>query len=173
VSASASELRRDFDASFARARAAQKEEPERFLTVESSGQACAFRVREVAGLLPAKDLVPLPVGNSAPLGLWGLCGVRGVLVPVFSLAELLGEARPADPTPHWLVLCGRAGDGVLGPVALGASGFGGYVEASRSAVHATAAGTGSGHVREVLEVAGVLHNIVSVQSLVRAIRKEK
>jgi chemotaxis signal transduction protein len=128
-------------------------------------------------LLPAKDIVPLPVGSAAPFGLLGLCGVRGALVPVFSLAALLahgsaGAAR-ADEAPHWLVLCGGADDGRLGLVAFGASAFLGYVEGTRSFVHAAAPGGRSVHVPEVLEAAGAFHNVVSVESLTHAIQREK
>jgi chemotaxis signal transduction protein len=173
----AGELKRRFDSTFALPRAEQREAFERFIRVETAGQPYAFRVREISGLLPAKDVVPLPVGSAAPFGLLGLCGVRGALVPVFSLAALLGQgsagARGADEAPQWLVLCGRADDGRLGLVALGVSRFLGYAEATRSFIHSAAPGGRSVHVPEILEAAEAFHNIVSVESLTHAIQREK
>jgi chemotaxis signal transduction protein len=171
-SKSASELRNEFDLSFALPREEEKEELERFVGVQASGQAYAFRVREIGGLAPARDVVPLPAGAAAPPGLLGLAGVQSALVPVFSLATLLGHAGPAEPRPQWFILCGRADDALLGPIAFGVSAFTGYLEAARIHVHASAPGNSSRHVRDVLEAGGAFHGVVSVPSLIQTIKKE-
>jgi chemotaxis signal transduction protein len=59
----------------------------------------AVRVLETAGLIAAPRIEPVP---SRRAELLGVCGVRGQLVPVFSLARLLG--RGADAAPRWIVL---------------------------------------------------------------------
>jgi chemotaxis signal transduction protein len=168
----AAALKRAFDSGFALPRAERAEGLERFVGVEASGHAYAFRVREIAGLVPAKDIVPLPQGEGAPAGLLGLCGIHGALVPVFGLAALLGDAAQHESAPRWLILLGRAGDGHLGRVAFGADGLAGYVEAPRSRIHAAAPGARSRHVTEVLEAPGAFRSIVNVDSLVQAIKKE-
>jgi purine-binding chemotaxis protein CheW len=110
-------LRRAFDRTFAASSAAQ---PlfEDLLAVRVAGDAFALRLRDVAELVAGLLVVPLP---SATPHLLGLAGLRGGVVPVFSLATLLGAAGPTG-APRWAVLC-RAAE----PFALAFDAFEGHL----------------------------------------------
>ena len=97
--ASAEDLRREFDAAFARPPASGIEDEERLLAVRVGGDRYAIRLAEIAALHADRTIVPLP----SPLPeLLGLAAFRGDLAPVYDLAALLGHARRAEP--RWLVL---------------------------------------------------------------------
>ena len=90
-------LRRAFDRSFA-ALPAEAPPFEDLLTVRAAGDTFALRLRDVAELIAGLLVAPLP---SATPHLLGLAGLRGGVVPVFSLASLLGAAGPAG-APRWV-----------------------------------------------------------------------
>lgn len=94
-------LREAFDHSFSLPPPAAPEAPENLLAVRIGSDRYALRTRELAGLQLLRRVTPLP---GARRGLLGLTGVRGRLVPVFSLAQLLGQAQ--TEAPRWLVICG-------------------------------------------------------------------
>ncbi len=94
------DLRAAFDSSFAAAREIARPDTEDFLSVRIAGDPYALRVRELAGLVSAPRIVPLP--SSTPM-LLGLVGVRGSLVAAYSLGRLLGYG-PNGVEPKWLAL---------------------------------------------------------------------
>jgi chemotaxis signal transduction protein len=162
--ASAGDLQRTFDAGFALPPAEKTQNEESFLVLRMGKDAHAVRVREVNGFAAARKIVAL----SSPIaGLLGLAGLRGSLVPVYSLAALLGYAD-ADGPPRWFILCG--GNELL---ALAFANFDGYVELPRADVRA--AGEDElqrRHVREVIVEEHAVRAVVSVASLIEAIRSK-
>src|ERR1700694_1468677 len=82
------EMRRLFDESFSLASPEQQRAPEPMLAITLEGERFALRVHEIGGLALSKEKV-VPVPTRVP-ELLGLTGIRGVVVPVFSLARLLG-----------------------------------------------------------------------------------
>jgi purine-binding chemotaxis protein CheW len=94
-------MRRAFDATFAAPPAATVRAEKQMLAVRIAGAGYAIRLAELAGLVAAKRIVPLP--GRAP-ALLGVVGIRGGLVPVYSLAAVLAEEAEHGP-PSWLVLC--------------------------------------------------------------------
>jgi chemotaxis signal transduction protein len=96
-------LRRQFDESFARPHRPPPAPHVDLLAIRLGGRPHALRQDQVSGLFAGRPVVALP--SSQPQ-LLGLAGVRGVLVPVFALAALVGADAPGE-RPHWLVLCGR------------------------------------------------------------------
>ena len=151
---SAESLKQTFDAAFAAAPALDRQSGESFLALTIGAHAYAIRVREVTGLAVARKVVPI---GSPIRGMLGLAGIRGELVPVYSLPALLGYAEE-DGAPRWFVLC-RAS--VL--VALAFARFDGYVETpglvadTREAVIRDASG-----VRELIRVAPLLDTMASL-----------
>lgn len=95
------EMRREFDERFARTRPPPTPEHDKLLLIETAGERWALPLAGLAGLQSLRRIVPLP---GARPELLGLSAVRGRLVPVFSLARLLG--RPEDPAPRWFALAG-------------------------------------------------------------------
>ena len=92
----------------------------------------------------------------------GVCGHRGTVLPVFSLARLLGRAD-AGEAPRWMLLAGREER-----VALAFGALDGHVLVPPSALQ-RAAGEAVGHLAEIVEIEGAGRPVVSVPSLLRAI----
>lgn len=95
-------LRKEFDQAFALAATTQKVQGSHLLAIRVDGNPYAIAVAEIVGLQVDRSITPLP---TAVAGLLGLAGIRGELVPVYSLATLLGYQAPAR-NPRWLALCG-------------------------------------------------------------------
>jgi hypothetical protein len=112
-------LRRAFDASFAAPHLPRRETSEAFLALTLGTSAYALRAREVLGLVVARKIIPI---GSPITEMLGLAGIRGNLVPVYSLAALLGYSREEGGV-RWFVLCQSAH-----PVALAFANFNGYTE---------------------------------------------
>jgi chemotaxis signal transduction protein len=159
-----SALRNEFDQSFARERQAPEVLGTDYLLIRVAGEPCALRLAEVAALEADRAITPVPSDAPALLGVGGL---RGALVAVFDLAQLLGHAPPSAPrpasapgqsgpaTPRWLVL-------VKG--SLVAMAFGEFEGQRRLGLDALARAQAGQH-QEVLRVAGVSRPIVQLAAL--------
>ena len=156
----AASLRRLFDESFAHAPGVRAEAAERILRLRIGGDGFAFRLAEVAGFSAARKIVPLP---SAVPGALGLTGVRGALVPVYSLAVLLGRAADEE-APRWFVLASAPE-----PVALAFARFDGYAEVARDELHALGGAATDRHVTRVVRVEARHWGVVSIPSLMESI----
>jgi chemotaxis signal transduction protein len=97
------ELRKLFDNGFAAPEQSQRAAVEHMLAVTVGGERFAISVSDISGLTVAKGTI-LPVPSSVP-ELLGITGIRGVVVPVFNLAALLGIGR-GRAQYRWLILCG-------------------------------------------------------------------
>ena len=96
------------------------------LCIQLAGERYAVRLNDAAMLVAGRVVVPVP---SAAPALLGLVGIRGAVVPAFSLAVLLGQQQ-ATGAPRWLIVCGT-GD----PIALGFSDFDGHVRLPITSVY--------------------------------------
>ena len=141
------ELRREFDERFAEPVASEAVELATLLLVRVGGQRFAIPARHIAAL--ARCPTPTPVPSSAPT-LIGLIALRGLFIPVFDLASLLGF--PARDEPRWIVTCDAET-----PVAFA---FGEYEAHLRVPAQ---------ELEGVVSVEGSLHRIVSVNSLLASI----
>lgn len=101
----ATRLRRQFDESF-RTSPAQELRPVRDrLTLLLGQRLISLPLIQVAEVLHSQPMTPLP---GSPPGLLGLVGLRGTLLPVFCLAELLGEPRCALQSDSlWILVVTR------------------------------------------------------------------
>jgi chemotaxis signal transduction protein len=158
----ADELRQRFDLAFAAPPVERDRGFEPLLAVRIGAAAYALRVPEIAGFAAARKIVPLP---SRIAGMLGLAGLRGVVVPVFSLAAWIGYSGGEDP-PRWFALCGGAD-----PIALAFADFDGYLELPRSAL-SDAADAGRMHVRQVVRAQGEVRGVIDVPSVVKAIQEK-
>lgn len=158
-------LRDDFDLSFARVRQAPEVLGTDYLLIRVVGEPYALRLAEVAALEADRAITPVP--SEAP-ALLGVAGLRGALVAVFELAQLLGHApasapRAAPPSgqsgraaSRWLVL-------VKG--SLTAMAFGDFEGQRRLGQDAVASAVHAGQRQEVLRVTGVSRPIVQLAAL--------
>jgi chemotaxis signal transduction protein len=91
------ELRRAFDDSFALPALPQEVDQEDMLGIRVGSLQFAVRVNDLAGVHACRKIVALPESVE---GLLGVVGLRGRLVAVYDLAELLGAEVLAAATPR-------------------------------------------------------------------------
>ena len=131
----AAALREEFDRSFA-ALPAEPVPSEELLAIRVGSSSYAVRLRDVSELVAGHPVSRL--ASTTP-SLLGLASLRGGVVPVFSLASLLGAAAglplPAT-TPRWLLLCSGQE-----PFALAFDGFDGYLRLPAAALRGEEPGT--------------------------------
>ena len=164
VSSKVAELRNVFD----RARAAPfssgaSEQTENLLAIRVCRDAYAIRVGEISGLATARKIVvfPTPIPE-----LLGVASIRGALVPVYSLAALLGYAIETEGT-RWLALCGTEE-----PVALAFSDFEGYLGVALTQLYAAEQkGVTRAHVEHMVRATDMVRAVVSIPLLREAIQK--
>ena len=128
-----------------------------------SGNPYAIRVTEITGLANNRKTVAIP----SPIPeLLGIAGIRGGLVPIYSLVALLGYARDATPA-RWLALCGNEDQ-----VGLGFSELEGYLRVPAAQIYAVSQeNINGGHVKDVARVDGLVRPVVSMPSVVEIIRR--
>lgn len=176
LAASLEEIRAAFDASFAVAPAGPPADDVPLLTIRVANDVVALRVHETLGLLKAGKIVAVP---SRRPELLGVTGVRGAVIPVYSLARLTG--RGEGETPRWIVLalCPPAGradgpgagaeqSGAGARVGLAFAEFQGHVRVPPGAIHAATSARDRASVSGVVELAGQMRPILDVVALVRA-----
>jgi len=158
------DLRRAFDQAFAVPPPPPLAELESLLVIQVDGESFAMRIGELVGLETRRKIVALPLDNLAFLG---LAGLQGRLVPVYSLAFLLGYTGARTDEGRWLAV-GGAGD----PVGLAFTGLKGYIQVDRSALSALGkAEQGRGHVQGVLRFASETCYVLSIPSILAEINR--
>ncbi|HYL62684.1 MAG TPA: chemotaxis protein CheW [Candidatus Methylomirabilis sp.] len=164
ITAKVAELRRVFD----EARAAPfssgaAELTEDLLAIRVSRDAYAVKASEISGLATDRKIVPLP----SPIPeLLGVAGIRGALVPVYSLAMLLGYNADTERT-RWLALCGSED-----PVALAFSEFDGYVRIPVTQLYAAEQkDVARTHVQQVVRATDMVRAVVSIPLIRETIQR--
>jgi chemotaxis signal transduction protein len=127
-SARVEELRRSFNERFAVPRQVASAVTEDLLMVRLAGRRYGIRVAELRGLHEGRKITPLPSTSSALLG---LAGIRGDLVPAYSLAALLACGNEHHNERRWLAICG----GAATTIALAFTGYEGSVRILESDLH--------------------------------------
>ncbi len=145
------ELRGQFDQSFAAPPRTDLEQLETLIAIRVAGDPYALRIGEINSLASDRKIVPLP---SATPELLGAAGVRGAVVPVFSLAALLGYGLGLG-SARWLALCGTDE-----PLALAFSDFEGCVQVVRDQL-----------VNDVARTPELVRTVLSIPSLVEEIKE--
>lgn len=164
VSEKLAQLRRAFD----EARAipfsdGAEEQTDNLLGMRISGDAYAIKVSEIAGLATGRKVVPVP----GPIPeLLGLAGIRGTLVPVYSLGALMGYGSHAEQ-PRWLALCGTEEC-----FALAFHEFEGYLHIAQGELYPVERKDARRmHVKEVARALGTVRAVVSVGLLRESIQE--
>jgi len=163
LEAKIAETRRVFDESFAVAPAGRAAAPEPMLAIVMAGEPFALRVREISGLAVNNEKV-VPVPSRVP-ELLGLTGIRGVVVPVFSLARLLGFVSESGPT-RWLVFCGESQT----PIALAFQTMERLFEVSGSDIFAREDAPRRRYVGATVRNDATLRGVISIPALVEHIK---
>jgi purine-binding chemotaxis protein CheW len=155
----AAALRAAFDEAFAAPEAVRGDRGLDLLEVQVAGRPHALRVAELAGLFADRRIVRLP----SPLPEFlGLTGLRGVVVPVYCLAALLGHP-PAETPPRWLAL-GAAGP----PLGLAFDALVGYHRVPRDAV-VSASDPAGPYAGEAVRLADAVAPLLGLRSITEAL----
>jgi chemotaxis signal transduction protein len=158
---SVSELREAFDHAFAAPPSADRVASENILGIRAGGGAYALLLSEISAVDRCGTILRIP---SKARGLCGVVGIEGRVVPVFSLALLLGY--PSDENVEWLVLCDAKA-----PVALAFSKLDGYFQVPAASVPSTSATLGSGrHLGGTVRLGDTAATLIHVQTLIAEIK---
>ena len=156
----AAAMRAEFDRGFAEPRRIERLDSDRLLALSVGGDPYALRMEEIASVAVDRRIVPLP-GPLAEFA--GIAGLRGAIVPVYDLARLLGY--PGDGPARWLAVLSAA------PVAVAFAAFDGYIVRPGGSMAFEPAGGDSRHVRVVARAADFVRPVISLASVVEAIRR--
>lgn len=157
----AAHLRQEFDESFAVAVREERDLGESFLRLRVQRSTLAVRVSEIAAVARCPALTPLPSQNPSVLGLVGL---RGGLVVVHSLADLVGEPRGKLDEQAILLLCaGEPSVGLLADELLG------HLHVATEAIHAGF--TQGGWSNAIVSAEGSRCPVASIPLLLAVIRQ--
>ena len=156
-------LRQAFDESFAQPPAADAVPTEDFLGIRVAGSPYALRLLEAVSVSARCHILALP---SEQPDFLGLAGLKGELLPIYSLASLLGHGRePAEE--RWLVVCGAEQR-----IGLAFAALEGFLRVPRSEVFGLGAPERTQvHVQEALRFGAGVRHIVRVSSIVSSIGK--
>jgi purine-binding chemotaxis protein CheW len=158
----AARLRQDFDRSFAEAGVLRSADRVDLLRIRVGQASLALRCSEIAGVFADRIVVPIP--SSAP-ELLGLAGLRREIVPVYSLAALVGG--PSTDDPRWLALAGCGAS-----VAFAFDAFEGQARSAEpEAERASDPLAPAQHVSGIARLDGRLYPVLDVGSLVTHVRK--
>jgi chemotaxis signal transduction protein len=160
-SLTAEALHRSFDETFARSPAEATGGHNGFLSIRVGEDGFALRVSEIAGIETGNRILALPVERP---GLLGIAGIRGRVVPVYSLAKLLG-CREAGPEPHWLALVGHD------PMGLAFSDFEGYLRVPRQELNTLGEAREHPYAMEALRHAGGVRPVLNIPRIIAAIER--
>lgn len=157
------QLRSEFDQSFALAPNDDSEPFVSLIAIRIAGESFVLRPEEVSGLTKAKHIVPLPSSISE---LIGVSGIRGALVPVFSLGKFLGLDCSTERA-HWLALasCGQL-------IGLAFDEFEGQVEVERKAIYTERDSAEPTSMRLLARVGSSVHPVIQVPQILEGIRKK-
>lgn len=157
------ELRRAFDGTFAEAPSPDSGDLAGFLGVHVGGDAYACALDAIVGLFADKKVVPMP---SVVPELLGIAGIRGAIVPVYSLRGLLGYPVERE-CPRWLALA-RSDD----PVGLAFEQFAGYLQIRPSDfVPAPRTEGTAAHIRGTLRAEQTAYAVLSIPAILETLGK--
>ncbi|MFZ5896127.1 MAG: chemotaxis protein CheW [Myxococcota bacterium] len=156
---SAAQLARAFDASFSVAPEFERAPQQGLLLFTVESKAHAIRAREVSAVLTTPRLTRVPCRR---VELLGVGSIRGELVPVFDLGQLLGLA-PASNGRRWCLLVSARE-----LVAFAFDSFERYEQVAESAI-ASAESSGGALVGQVARVAEATVPIINAAGLLSVV----
>ena len=161
--ADAAAIGRAFDRSFDEAPRTVAEDTEDLLGASVDGGSYFLRLRDLTGLAARPRVVPLPSPVTEFIGVMGL---RGSVVPVYSLGALLGHPSLSED-PAWVFLIGERS----ATVGLGAREFTGYLRLARGAIAAEPVSERGGLVRETARDGQHLRGVIDVGAVVASLQE--
>jgi chemotaxis signal transduction protein len=154
---SAQRLRQAFDESFAAPSAIGANATTDLIALRLNGDLHAIRMEEIGSLLNNVDVTALP----GPLPeLCGVAAFRGIITPVYDLAQILGYPRSRAA---WVVLSADR------MVALAFESFAGQFRVETAAIADSQPNTASRHIHQVALHNGSPYPIISVAAVTKDI----
>ncbi|ODT56622.1 hypothetical protein ABS71_21710 [bacterium SCN 62-11] len=96
------QIRQEFDESFRRPPARLREQASNRLIFHLDQRSLSLPLEQVSEVLRSRTLTPLP---GSPPELLGLLGLRGSLMPVYKLADLIGLGSSSEAAgPLWILV---------------------------------------------------------------------
>jgi len=163
MAARAGALRDAFDRSFADLTPFDPLPKEDLVAIRIADDAFALRLSEIAGLYANKKVTRVPGGDPALLG---IAVFRSTILPVYSVANLLGHAAKASPC--WLVIASAA------PIALAFDAFEHHLRVSLGTIRPRGASVEDRpFARDFVPTQGLVRPILHLPSILDAIRKPR
>lgn len=135
---------------------------EDLLAIRLAGNPYALRTAEISAFARIPKMVTVP---SPSPELEGLAGIRGAVVPIYSLAALFGSDR--EQQVRWCVWCGS--EELIG-FAFGQ--FEGFVRASRSQIYSPQQeDLTCEHIKSVFRTDETVRPVVNLSSLVQLMKR--
>lgn len=153
----AAELKRAFDASFTVPPQLDEGVAIDFISIRIGQDSYVVRLSEIAGLFVDVDVTHY---EGAFAAFRGLAGFRGVLMPVYDLGAILGYPSSGH---RWMLTAAGA------PVAFSFERFECHLRLRSSVIAEDRTGAG-GHTRQIAQGPGRDRPIISIPSVVAAIR---
>lgn len=154
-------LHREFDASFAAPPGGRSRDRESLIALRVGGETLAVRTQQITEVANCRRIVPVP--TRVP-GLLGITALRGILLPVYDLAALLG--LPAAAGGSWLLLANRET-----PVGLVFDDFGGQTEIERACLYEGDSTGSRQYLRLTARVGAANRAVIDVPGLLEEIRR--
>jgi len=159
VAHSVHSLRTAFDSAFAAAAQTQDSVRRELIAITLGGGLYALDLGDVAGIYSNKKITRIP---SHAAGLLGIAGFRGVILPVYDLAVLIGLA-PLEK-PRWLAVASKTG------VAVAFDAFDGHLRSAAADIAPSeSAEGGREHVRHLLRTPEGIRGLISLPSALKKI----
>jgi chemotaxis signal transduction protein len=157
-------MRAEFDRSFAEAPGTQAARGVRLLLIKDvAGRAYALRLDQISAIVGDRRIVAVP---SRVPGLIGVAGIRGGLVAVYALTELLG-GEGASERGRWIAVCPA-----VEPVGLAFAEIEGQEQVAAAAiVSAPARAESNDPIQDLARTQGGLRPILAIPILLDSIRR--
>jgi chemotaxis signal transduction protein len=155
----AAELRAAFDEGFAALPNMEGQKRRDLLAVTLANGSYALELADIAGIYIDKKITRIP---SQSVGLLGIAGFRGTILPVYDLAVLLG--LPPLENPKWIAVAANAG------VAIAFETYDGHLRVSQEDAAANESAEGvRRHVRYLLRTPDGLRAIINLSSALQKV----
>lgn len=152
-------LRAAFDRAFATQPDVRKQDTTDLLGISLAGSPYALPLDSISTLHTNKKITRIP---AQARGLLGISGFRGLIVPVYDLAVLVG--LPPTQTHRWLALAGKYG------LALAFENFDGHMRLPRDAVvPSDSKHGGREYLRYLVRTGNALRGVIDLATALRPV----
>jgi purine-binding chemotaxis protein CheW len=151
-------LKSEFDRSFQTAALPSESGLDDFLGLRVGGMPYAVRLKQISRIMAGKRIVPI---HGSAVGLHGITGFRGTIVPVFDLRGVLGY--PGGGLLRWIMLTGSPEI-----IALAFDSFDGYLRVARETIAESEAAEAH-FIREVVRTENTCRPIIDVSTVAAAV----